>query len=996
MSDLTDKALERGMTLEELVTKLSERNGFDPEKLLSSGKPLDVIADGLYERIQTTNDVSTYDAGFWETALFKAQEANTLTENVGTLLGSVVPISIPVWEDGGLRWASREEVWGKEYLNATPDVRRQHLLNLKEQSLEQSNPELYESDRAGEQGEFGGAGGVLGTIAGTLADPTTLLAPQATLAKTALADAVLGGAWSVANQSAQTGKVSASQTAMDTAIAGVAGPLLVNVPAGAKFAGEKIRKLTRKMKGKELTGFDIKASQVQDAFIEEIASGVELEPALARARERVGLTGDEYYDVMTKSSGKFYIPETLEEARDIVKAREAQNMPTAQRVGLLGKFGEAAGDIWNTFDTEIGRISSTAKTAIAKYDLGLSVRIQEANQAIEPFVRVFNSLGDSGVVSRLKGERNDVQRRVALALANGEFGAVKDILAREAGDEGIQAFEQVRALMKKMHSEGKAEGLLDKEVENYFPRIVKNLASLERRLTGAQQSRYQRALQRKAEDLEWPGDRSTLPVEVKNEVMNSVMRGRRDYIAEGRANSSKPRQIDEVTLDMLDDYEDPITALNKYIRNSTSKLEKRKLFGLGKATKKETARASSKIKRQPTETIMDETDVSADGLTQTIGNYVNRIAEEDGLSADEMGRIEDLIRARFDSGEQSMGPKMSFARNIAHTILLGNFMSAMVQLGDIGISAYRNGFTNTIKALFTKAGNKVSVEDLGLDNVIGEAVDSFTGTAKLLNGALHYSGFKAVDRLGKNTFLRSSLLKKSNMAKNAKGREVLAKELRETFGDETESVIQDLVNGDVTDNVKLMLWNDITSYQPISLSQMPVEYLKNPNLRMFYLMKTFGLKQLDLLRNDVVSAAQKGDKAKAAKALAQYMMIVPTANLTVQEARNFLLDRDSLDADSLPDAFAEAMLRTFFINEYMINRWGKDGDVPSMIASTVAPPIQFYSDISTALFGVGKSIIAGDIDEIPPDVLKHTPIFGSFINNFLLGGREKFNERRED
>ena len=82
------------------------------------------------------------------------------------------------------------------------------------------------------------------------------------------------------------------------------------------------------------------------------------------------------------------------------------------------------------------------------------------------------------------------------------------------------------------------------------------------------------------------------------------------------------------------------------------------------------------------------------------------------------------------------------------------------------------------------------------------------------------------------------------------------------------------------------------------------------------------------------------------------------------------------------------------MNEYMINRYGENGEVASMFVSTVTPPIQLWDDIGKTIFGGTGAILSGDLDEIPPDILKHTPIFGGLINNFLLGGREKFDDRR--
>lgn len=1011
MTDILKYAEENNLPLDELASEMARRLGVDPEKALNSGVSLTELVPALEGKLREKNAADKevqeeQDFGAWERFIYKAKEADTLVENVGQLINTHMPTGLPVWKDGGIHWASAEEVWGEEYLNATTDARRNHLNNLKQQRLEASNPELAAAIASGEVGEYAGTAGVLGMLAGTLADPTTLLAPQATIPRMIAADALIGGVWSVADQAANTGEVSAQQTAIDTAIAGAAGPLLITAGRGLGSAG---RRVIRKVEdGAELRALDLKAQEVQDAIVEEVASGVQLQPAIQRAREKVGLVDDdEYVRVMTKSSVKFREPESIEEARELVKLREGRNLATPQRQGLLSRFGDsAAGDLIGTFDSAIQKLSPKLGQAIQKYDMKLAQKQQQLRAEIQPWVKAFDRLGNTGSVAglgrRVTGRRNELQKRVALALGNGDFDSVRTILRREAGEEAVEAFEGVRKVLDKVHKEGMDAGLFTRGIDNYYPRIVKDLGRIDRGLSGAEKSKVKRMMEEKAKSLGKGWTAQTLPKAVKDEVYNQALRGRRADLAGGSTSNAKGRTIKELDNDLLEAYEDPIVALNKYITDSSAKIAKRSLFGMDDVSKKaakgaeQQAKTAAKKTDYFPESLMDETDLDESGLTQNIGRLLRQVDEEEGLSATDMSRLEDLLRARFDTGEQSVGKGVAFYRNIMHTTLLGNPLSAMVQLGDLGVSAYKNGFLNTIRALANKTGNKVDVDTLGLNNVIAESVDTFTGTARLLNEVLHRSGFKMIDRLGKTTFIRSNLLKAQQMVKSEKGLAKFKELHGKQFGDELPDLIQDLKNGDVTENVQLMLWNNLTEYQPISLSQMPVGYLKSKNGRMLYALKTFGVKQLDLLRRDIVANMAKGNKAEAAKNLAAYMMIVPTANLTVQEARNLLLQREPLSADDLPDAFAESILRTFFINEYMLNRYGKNGEIATMAAKTVAPPITFWDDLSKSVFGAGEFIMSGRTEELDPAILKHTPIFGGFINNFFMGGRERFNERRRD
>jgi hypothetical protein len=1004
MTDILKYAEENNVPLDELATEMANRLGVDPERVLNAGVPLTDLVPALEGKLRERKNEEKElqeeeDFGAWERFIYKAREANTLTENVGQLINTYMPTGLPVWKDGGVHWASAEEVWGEQFIKGTPDARRQHLNRLREQRLEGSNPELAAAIERGDVGEFGGTAGVLGMLAGTLADPSTLLAPQSTIPKMIAADALLGGVWSVADQAAVQGTVDPRQTAVDAAISGAAGPLLITAGRGLSSAGRKVAKKIED--GAEMRRLDAQASELQDAILDEVASGVQLQPAITRARERTGLVDDDdYARVITKSTVKFVEPQSIEEARELVKVREGANLSSPQRQGLLSRIGDtAAADVIGTFDTAVQKISPKLGQLIQKYDMRLAQQQQQLRRDIQPWVKAFENLGNRGITGLARkavGTRNEVQKRVALALGNGDFDDVRVILRREGGEEAVEAFEGVRKVLDKMHKEGMDAGLFTRGIDNYYPRVVKDLGRIERTLTGQEKSHIDRMLKEKADAM----GVAVLPKAVKDEVYNQALRGRRADLAGGVGSSSKTRTIRELDADLLEAYEDPIVALNKYITDSSAKIAKRNMFGMDVASKKAAkgAEQASKAAARKTdyfpESLMDETDLDPAGFTENIGRLIRQIDEEEGLSTTDMGRLEDLLRARFDTGEQSVGRKTAFFRNIMQTTLLGNPLSAMVQLGDIGISAYKNGFVNTLRALANRTGNKVNVDTLGLDNVISESIDTFKGTARLLNQALSKGGFKMVDRLGKNTFIRANLLKAQQMVKSEKGLAKFRKLHGKQFGDELPDLIQDLKSGEITENVQLMLWNNLTEYQPISLSQMPIEYLKMKNGRIFYALKTFGVKQLDLLRRDIVQNFANGNKAQATKNLAAYLMIVPAANMTVQEARNMLLQREPLEPEDIPDAVAESLLRTFFLNEYMLNRYGKNGEIATMAVSTVTPPIQLWDDLGKTLLSGGRSILEGDLDEIDPAILKHTPLFGNLINNFLLGGREKFNERR--
>ena len=165
--------------------------------------------------------------------------------------------------------------------------------------------------------------------------------------------------------------------------------------------------------------------------------------------------------------------------------------------------------------------------------------------------------------------------------------------------------------------------------------------------------------------------------------------------------------------------------------------------------------------------------------------------------------------------------------------LLAQFDSAAIQLGDIGSSVYVNGLSNTIKALATGSKKaRVTPEELGLLNRVSAEFNNTNGFTDALNKTMKWSAFASIDRLGKRVFIEAAISKASKLAKTDPSK--LQRKYGKVFGDEMDSLIGDLQRGDMTENVKLYLWNELSDVQPISLSEMPRGYLENPNGRIFY------------------------------------------------------------------------------------------------------------------------------------------------------------------
>lgn len=83
--------------------------------------------------------------------------------------------------------------------------------------------------------------------------------------------------------------------------------------------------------------------------------------------------------------------------------------------------------------------------------------------------------------------------------------------------------------------------------------------------------------------------------------------------------------------------------------------------------------------------------------------------------------------------------------------------------------------------------------------------------------------------------------------------------------DQQAEIVNALKKNEVNDLIKLILFHKVTQYQPITPSQMPRNYLVNPNARILYTLKTYQLKQIDVLRQEGLKKISDGKRTGNAK-----------------------------------------------------------------------------------------------------------------------------------
>lgn len=108
-----------------------------------------------------------------------------------------------------------------------------------------------------------------------------------------------------------------------------------------------------------------------------------------------------------------------------------------------------------------------------------------------------------------------------------------------------------------------------------------------------------------------------------------------------------------------------------------------------------------------------------------------------------------------------MNSSLKLLRDTGYASTIANPISAVTQLADIGASAALKGPINTALG-FVKSvlkTNRITLDDIGLADDISKEFTDPGKLSKVLSRALNISGFKAVDRIGKETLINASLKK---------------------------------------------------------------------------------------------------------------------------------------------------------------------------------------------------------------------------------------------
>jgi len=616
--------------------------------------------------------------------------------------------------------------------------------------------------------------------------------------------------------------------------------------------------------------------------------------------------------------------------------------------------------------TRIGNISKPILHRALQYEYDLLGNTHKSISRVDAFLNHINKNLDP-----------DSQRLINNLLYNNDTVGINKISALRNDPKLASEYSKVREVLDELKVGLVKSGKLTGTLDDYFPRMVKDVEGLKTFLGSEMSNKLDIALSEARQKA--AKNNSNLDAIEETKVINNFLKNRSNAAA--KPGFTKSRTLNDVSPDLEKFYATPTEALHSYIRSAVSEIETVKFF-------------KNNLARSEDGTVDVDT---------SIGNVVDQELKAGNISGKQADELASLLKSRHGPGNRAASGFHQDFKNLANAGLLANVTSAIAQTGDLVISAYFNGLRPTLMALTAQVAGKekVDMKDFGLTDHLSEEFVGTRNTAKALNKLFDLSQFSRIDRLGKNTLLNGAILNAERRVKTPEGLKKLREDWQGRFGDDFPQLVKDLQAGKTTELTKMMAFSQLSKVQPVSKLEMPQAYLNHPQGRILYMLKSFMLKQMDVVRNEAIQKLKTPGKRKEGVAnLAKLGLFYGIAGASSSAVKDYILNGfESNDPDqSLEDKTKDFVsdipmnaLKTLGWSEYTLSKFKEGPGVG--IASMVAPPYKMFDEIIVDAY---KSA-TNDEYESKDAYTKYVPVIGKIIYyNFMEEGikaREKQLER---
>ena len=350
------------------------------------------------------------------------------------------------------------------------------------------------------------------------------------------------------------------------------------------------------------------------------------------------------------------------------------------------------------------------------------------------------------------------------------------------------------------------------------------------------------------------------------------------YSGKGKSNFQKARVIEKISEEDTQFYLDPMEAYSKYITQMTTTIETAKFAGVNQPEANSPSKDRIVVDYDP---------------TSELGRLVARLTRENPdpeLQVKLKEYLPQIYRAIMSKGAQEY-QMLAWMRQFSYFSLLVEVTSTMSQLYDLPFIMYDNGFLPTLRSMIGNREFNVS-DYLDQDRMIEQNFggDKDAVLMKLTSKGLELTGFRKLDQIMKNTTMDANYRRYMRLAReinlsylNPNGS--IKPQHKNKFNNKQRKFLSELnqfLSPEVTnpnepmemlvalrtqpeqrsqrqqDLIKSTLVAKLFQNQPLSELRMPLSVRQDPNLRMWYTMKSFMIVQINTARNLAFNKIARG------------------------------------------------------------------------------------------------------------------------------------------
>lgn len=543
--------------------------------------------------------------------------------------------------------------------------------------------------------------------------------------------------------------------------------------------------------------------------------------------------------------------------------------------------------------------------------------------------------------------------------------AITDKLLDAVGDpEMVGSWKLIKKVVDGLGTQLADAGMIKKTVEDYFPRIVKDKEGLFKALGKEQSDSVKQLLdQANRESIRSSGNplSQAEESEVINKAISAFMYSKAP--ASVRAGYTHARRFQEIPPEFQKYYANLAESYHSYIRTAVKNIEMAKFFGKDLVNK-------------------EEAGIVYPDIDKSIGRYVESELRSGKITSADVAEVSKMLRSSFVNFEKGGNKTIQAAKNITMAGYLGNPLSAAMQITTPIVSTYLHGIMPTIKATAEKlTGNsKITAKDLGLAEHMSEEFVGTTKSAKFLRNALNWGSFSFSDLFDKDIKLNSAIIRARDLAKTTKGVKKLEDQYGQAFGDRFPGLVQELKSRQLGQNTKALAYQELSRSDPIDPLEFSQFYADNPNGRNLMALKSYMLKQVDLIRRDAYDEIKNGNRAKGIKNLAALSLVLGISGMAGTDMQDVMLGRKiKFRLSDIP----LNMIKTFGWSEYASSQaFGSTyatrknptgaskakGKLFQTVGEAIAPPIPYQA--------------MDDIWNRDPRAVAMIPIVGRFLAEY--------------